>query len=530
MDEPDIQKIHKIFPDKISLKHAAKNYGYTQQHLGLLCRRGELKSMRIGKKWFTKIEWMEEYLKKVEEQYNSQENYFTVNKNSFDSPSSKSVSVSSYFLPKAAIVFSSLLIFFFFSQADASVLKSTAGQFINAYAKLIPAFSDLNSSFSAAAEKQAALLGADKNDIANIKNGFEKSIDAVSGYTKAASDGIANFPQNLEDVFVEFFDDENIFVYDQGNKDNNITGTASASDELKALRTEFALLKSQNSISVEQSVAEKTVEKIISGLSQKDLDLGLADLNSRILERIEAVRSELQRQAAGNQNTIALTNRISQISSPTIYTPTISAPSVSGTASLETLTTSGAATLKSLSVSTTASVGSDLSVGGIFSVSTTTATSTFAWGVQATSLNITSSTATSTFANGLDISDGCFAVDGVCVGGSSGGVGDSTAIGQIPYYAAVGSELSATSSLFINTNQYIGIGTTTPQWLTQLSGTRPTLALSDSSAGANLKHWLFSSMGGNLYIGTSTDSYGTSTPSALTILNSGYTGIGTTTP
>jgi hypothetical protein len=76
----------------------------------------------------------------------------------------------------------------------------------------------------------------------------------------------------------------------------------------------------------------------------------------------------------------------------------------------------------------------------------------------------------------------------------------------------------------------VGIGTTTPNWLLQVSGTRPSLALSDYSAAANLKHWLFSSMGGNLYIGTSTDAYATSTPAALTILNNGNVGISTTSP
>ncbi len=76
----------------------------------------------------------------------------------------------------------------------------------------------------------------------------------------------------------------------------------------------------------------------------------------------------------------------------------------------------------------------------------------------------------------------------------------------------------------------VGIGTSTPNWQLQVAGTRPSLALSDTSAAANSKHWLMSSMGGNLYIGTSTDAYATSTPSALTILNNGNLGIGTSSP
>src|SRR3990167_8008044 len=79
-------------------------------------------------------------------------------------------------------------------------------------------------------------------------------------------------------------------------------------------------------------------------------------------------------------------------------------------------------------------------------------------------------------------------------------------------------------------NGKIGMGTSTPNWNLQVAGTRPSFALSDTAAGANLKHWLFSSMGGNLYIGTSTDAYGTSTPAALSISNARNIGIGTTTP
>ena len=73
----------------------------------------------------------------------------------------------------------------------------------------------------------------------------------------------------------------------------------------------------------------------------------------------------------------------------------------------------------------------------------------------------------------------------------------------------------------------LGIGTTTPNWLLQVAGTRPSLALSDTAGGTNLKHWLFSSMGGDLYIGTSTDTYATSSPAALTITNSGQVMLGT---
>ncbi|MDD5033092.1 MAG: helix-turn-helix domain-containing protein [Candidatus Pacebacteria bacterium] len=64
--------------DKLPIKEAAKIYGYTEQHLSLLCRTGELKAERDGKKWFTRKKWMEDYMEKLKEQYKRQENYFTI--------------------------------------------------------------------------------------------------------------------------------------------------------------------------------------------------------------------------------------------------------------------------------------------------------------------------------------------------------------------------------------------------------------------------------------------------------------------
>lgn len=73
--------------------------------------------------------------------------------------------------------------------------------------------------------------------------------------------------------------------------------------------------------------------------------------------------------------------------------------------------------------------------------------------------------ATSTAANGINLSDGCFAINGTCVGGGSGTVGSGNT-GYIPYYAATGTDLTATSALFISDNgnvtlpqdKYLNIG------------------------------------------------------------------------
>jgi hypothetical protein len=87
--------------------------------------------------------------------------------------------------------------------------------------------------------------------------------------------------------------------------------------------------------------------------------------------------------------------------------------------------------------------------------------------------------------------------------------------------------LSTANSYFAGN---VGIGTTTPNWNLQVAGTRPSIALTDSVAGTDLKHWLLSSMGGNFYLGTSSDAFATATPAAFSVLNNGNVGVASSTP
>ena len=82
--------------------------------------------------------------------------------------------------------------------------------------------------------------------------------------------------------------------------------------------------------------------------------------------------------------------------------------------------------------------------------------------------------------------------------------------------------------MLLNAAGNLGIGTTTPFSLLQLATTTgKNLVLTDSSAGANQKHWLFSSQGGNFYLGTSTDAL-SATTTYFSILNGGNAGFGAT--
>lgn len=44
---------------------ASKLCSYDQEYLSLLARRGQLRAEKIGKKWHTNVEWLNEYLEKM---------------------------------------------------------------------------------------------------------------------------------------------------------------------------------------------------------------------------------------------------------------------------------------------------------------------------------------------------------------------------------------------------------------------------------------------------------------------------------
>lgn len=74
----------------------------------------------------------------------------------------------------------------------------------------------------------------------------------------------------------------------------------------------------------------------------------------------------------------------------------------------------------------------------------------------------------------------------------------------------------------------LGIGTTTAGWLLQVSSATANnqFSLSDQSASVNKKHWAFASEGGNLYIGTSSDAFSTSTTPTFSLYSNGTVSMG----
>src|SRR3989344_3451455 len=132
------------------------------------------------------------------------------------------------------------------------------------------------------------------------------------------------------------------------------------------------------------------------------------------------------------------------------------------------LTVSGTLTTNNLSVSNgitfsntgTTAFGGGIRVTGGIAVSdyvetgmvmatSTTATSTFAGGLNANLLNITSTTATSTFSNGIILTRGCFLLpNGQCAGTGTGSGGAFTSLGGYTTLNTI--------------SDFVGIGTSTP--------------------------------------------------------------------
>jgi hypothetical protein len=157
-------------------------------------------------------------------------------------------------------------------------------------------------------------------------------------------------------------------------------------------------------------------------------------------------------------------------------------------------------------------------------------------------------TATSTFGGGINITSGCFAVSGSCISTTPPGVVNSGTIGQFPYYAANGTTLTATSSLFLATSGNVGIGTTSPTAPLDVQGTGSGHVMIGQTVGLtgygaislngslSTTNFNFSSSNGdsNLYINRPSgrgvyigENGGTA---QLLIASGGNVGIGTTTP
>ena len=258
-------------------------------------------------------------------------------------------------------------------------------------------------------------------------------------------------------------------------------------------KEELGRLRSQSSelpiiqatpIKIEQTVVERvigqTIAKVLIGL-QTEPSQAISQVNAKLLSEVEKLKSLIQQKSQENFQAIALTNKINSLSGVTLSNVTVSnisnlddddipnditistTKAFSGTsASLSSLTVSAMTSGSLFFAGTGGLLSQDNSnlywddANNRLGLGTTTPGSLLSLGSLA---NFTTATSTFYSSGGLDLTSGCFAINGACVGGGGGGAGTA---GQFPYYAADGTTLTATSSLFITTAGNIGIGTTSP--------------------------------------------------------------------
>jgi len=116
------------------------------------------------------------------------------------------------------------------------------------------------------------------------------------------------------------------------------------------------------------------------------------------------------------------------------------------------------------------SIYGDLSTGYVGIGTTTPGTLLSIGNTGADTINI-SNTATSTFGHGINIKDGCFAINGTCISGGGGGSGtvNSGTQYQVAFYDSAGTAVSGTSTLNIK-DEKVGIGITNPTTRFQIAG------------------------------------------------------------
>lgn len=133
---------------------------------------------------------------------------------------------------------------------------------------------------------------------------------------------------------------------------------------------------------------------------------------------------------------------------------------------------------------------------------------------------------------GINITGGCYAINGTCVGAVTGGSGGSPGGSgtELQYRGGASTFSAVTGSAYDSNINALSLGTTTSA-LTSLTISSSTRAQLTLTSGDGTNPFIFRAIGGSLYISSSSPTtYATSTTPALSILSSGNIGIGTGVP
>ncbi|HJN62921.1 MAG TPA: hypothetical protein QGH03_01675, partial [Candidatus Paceibacterota bacterium] len=522
----------------ISSRRGAEKYGYTNDYLASLCRSGKLKSKMVGRAWYIEENSLINFIEAAKFQkhlVNKKKEELLKRTFKIKRDHLKKRSKISTFVFLIGLIGASLMPLSV-EKSPVISLNTDGYGFDYKFSYNIDKFSGVKSLITGTTDEISDSITVLVKYVAQA-NLFKTDDFNESNETNIVRKEIVTDERGLE--LIEVFSEETPYKESLDSSEEVIIKKMVIVTNPTEAPQKVVVANSPQTQTTNQSSSDNSSNdtfQVIDNNFVDELKISIDSLRNDVYKKLNGINTGRNTIIQNVYNQIAGTNNIDKLSEVDITNPTISGGTISGLSiSRSSFSGTTGTYTGNVSGSTLTGTGTGTSTlsGGLYASlisapyfhATSTATSTFAGGLNVLYLNQTGSSATSTFATGIDLTDGCFSIGGTCVGGSS----VTGTQGQVTYFSGTNTAVG-TSTIFIDTAGNVGIGTTTPNWNLQVAGTRPSLALSDTNAAADKKHWLLSSMGGNLYVGTSTDAYGTSTPPALTITNAGLVGIGTTSP
>lgn len=487
----------------LSSKRSAELLGYSADYIGELCRRGRVDSLKRGRQWYAEEQSLFRHLEKSREQSAERKHELSLHlSRQLGKPSVFSIPretrriswglparIGKFFSSRRLLragVGSLLIVAIFFAQTPvaragleefslASILRITRSVTDDLAVSFNATLQETASSLSAAAvlsrDRVLDTFDAAKATTEGVASSFHKASvsvssalggvkSAVMASVRGAADSLSAAVFSTEGALrtnllaaIQYEDTFNLFRTGVQNiidatverVTSVLGGSTTPKDESTPIGSESGSGGGSTSVTPSipvqtetKTIPERIIERIVrvetpviqnvtqeapstrvvGGISAATLDLRLQQVSNELRAEISRVSGSSAAQVSNVFQVIGQATRIDSLSNTVITSPSISGGTISG-ASLTNSTSISNASISALTIGS----------------------------------------ATTTASNGIDLSAGCFAVNGTCIG--SGGVAQGT-VGQLPFYNSAGATLSATSSIYLTQGGNIGIGTTSP--------------------------------------------------------------------
>ncbi|MFH1956331.1 MAG: hypothetical protein ABIJ28_01670, partial [Patescibacteria group bacterium] len=344
----------QIFGKKlVSLKKASEISGYAKDYIGQLCRASKIDSKRIGRDWFVDIDRLLKYKKQAEQikKENGFKNSFKITEELKQEKNKISYSQSWDIGLAFLLVFTALAFLNFshlkpiYARWSEPVIRITDNVFddLNNGADVLSAFLGHSiklseSSVMMVAEKinnfeipdikipdfdftfdtkeKSFFIASVSNSIFSIfKDSFQESAQGL----QEVYSGLVMFPQNIKELAEELFTSPPtpLLVGEGGPTGigpGEVEQTPDVEDVLEQTRNTGLVIQTPT----ERTIVERTIERVVSGLSSDELDTKLKNLNSQIMSEVNSLKSQL----AATSQALSLTNRINNLGSVTINNAT----------------------------------------------------------------------------------------------------------------------------------------------------------------------------------------------------------------